>query len=236
MSKDLNLIEVIARGMCVRNAQYECVVRHSCTEATCTEWRGFGEEARAALLALEKEGHVVVGKDLLSAMAECVRKLPGGVWEVWTSNSYRRITANENGRSGPDGGVLHALTHRADGHPDLSMTAEELWALCALRNHVLAMLAAAPKATEHTVVPKDDGWQPIDAAPKDGTQIDLWCQPQRGQLTSGSYGRVPDCWFYAEKWWRLDLYEGDDQCRREVHNVTHWMPRPSPPAAPKVTE
>jgi hypothetical protein len=76
---------------------------------------------------------------------------------------------------------------------------------------------------------KAEPWLPIDTAPLDGMQIDLWCQPPRGQISSGSYGRVPDCWFCADRWWRVDIYEGDDQCRREVHNATHWMPRPAPP-------
>lgn len=116
-----------------------------CFTVSIVEWQ---MKARAALAAVEQSGHVIVPKEILDGMAECVRRLPGGVWEVWTSNSYRRITATENGRSGIDGGVLHAVTHRSDGHPDLSMTAEELWALCALRNHVLAMLSARPKVTQ----------------------------------------------------------------------------------------
>jgi len=70
-------------------------------------------------------------------------------------------------------------------------------------------------------------WQPIETAPTDGTQVDLWCRPVRG-LTTGSYARVPDCWFSVGRWWRNDD-NGDDMMRSEVHNATHWMPRPSSP-------
>lgn len=76
----------------------------------------------------------------INKLTECLSALPGGHWEVATSNSYRRIYAQENGRAGPDGGVLHAYKQR-DGHPDLSMTAEQLRALCDLRNTVAEMLA-----------------------------------------------------------------------------------------------
>lgn len=70
----------------------------------------------------------------------CLNAMPGGRWEVWTSNSYRRVTAVIAGRSQQDGGVLHAYRQRGDGHPDLSMTESELRALCDLRNTVAEML------------------------------------------------------------------------------------------------
>jgi hypothetical protein len=66
--------------------------------------------------------------------------LPTGRWEVWTSCSFRRITAVKNGRHGPDGGVLHGYVQRSDGHPDLSMSEEQLRALCDLRNCVAEIL------------------------------------------------------------------------------------------------
>lgn len=73
----------------------------------------------------------------------------------------------------------------------------------------------------------DRGWRSIATAPKDGTQIDVWCTPT--SLTGGSYGRTPDCWFSSGKWWRHDFAFGDHTCRSEVANVTHWMPRPLGP-------
>ena len=79
--------------------------------------------------------------DVIEKLTACIKTMPDGHWEVATSNSFRRVYARKNGRSGPDGGVLHAYVQRSDGHPDLSMTAEELRALCDLRNTVAEMLA-----------------------------------------------------------------------------------------------
>lgn len=39
-----------------------------------------------------------------------------GPWEMWTSNSFRRISSKATCR---DGDVLHAVVQRSDGHPDL---------------------------------------------------------------------------------------------------------------------
>ncbi len=63
--------------------------------------------------------------------------LPDGFWEVWTSNSFRRITApRSGGGDGVDGGVLCGIRQRADGHPDLSMNEDQLTALCLLVNRL----------------------------------------------------------------------------------------------------
>jgi hypothetical protein len=69
-------------------------------------------------------------------------------------------------------------------------------------------------------------WQPIETAPKDGTEIDLWVKAPPTQLSGGSYGRVPDCWFAFDEWRTWDVFEGETVT---VNNVTHWMPRPEPP-------
>lgn len=71
-------------------------------------------------------------------------------------------------------------------------------------------------------------WQSIKTAPRDGTEVDLWCRSPG--FSGGGYARIPDCWFSDGKWWRYDA-NGDDQCRERVHNATHWMPRPPPPSA-----
>lgn len=75
----------------------------------------------------------------VAALVDAVDRLPSGTWEVWTSNSYRRITASHDGRHGPDGGVLHGTIQRSDGHPDLSMSADQLQAICDLVNGVRAL-------------------------------------------------------------------------------------------------
>jgi len=70
-------------------------------------------------------------RDAVSA----VDRLPPGVWEAWTSCSYRRITERE----GPDGGVLHATIQKSDGHPDLSWNEDQCCALCDLVNGIRAL-------------------------------------------------------------------------------------------------
>lgn len=70
-------------------------------------------------------------------------------------------------------------------------------------------------------------WQSIETAPKDGTRVDLWIAPPG--LSTGA-GREPDCWWSAGKWWKYDEAFGDDQCRSQIWNATHWQPLPAPPA------
>ena len=72
--------------------------------------------------------------DQLTRMRQAIAALPDGTWEVWTSNSFRRITAVKNGRHGQDGGVLSGTIQRSDNYPDLSMNEKQLRALCDLRN------------------------------------------------------------------------------------------------------
>ena len=51
---------------------------------------------------------------------DALRDLPDGPWEVWTSCSFRRISAKG------DGDVLCGTIQRSDGHPDLSMKTSHL--------------------------------------------------------------------------------------------------------------
>ncbi|MEJ1172654.1 DUF551 domain-containing protein [Agrobacterium sp. CMT1] len=68
------------------------------------------------------------------------------------------------------------------------------------------------------------GWQPIETAPKDGSEIlALW---KRSQIQSNGYGVV---WFEDGSWREFDY-----ECL--VSDPTHWMPLPSPPAAPSKQE
>lgn len=93
-------------------------------------------------------------------------RLPAGPWEVWSSNSFRRIT----GPDGKDGGVLSAYVQRSDGHPDLSMTEQQLADLCALRNALPRLLASSRSPEGGEVEPKP---LPLDLAPRDGTMLRL---------------------------------------------------------------
>ncbi len=72
----------------------------------------------------------------------------------------------------------------------------------------------------------DSKWQPIETAPKDGTQIDLWC--------SFSERRHTDmCWsdFYTQHTSPADKLPSWGPKIRNGYprNFTHWMPRPKTP-------
>lgn len=57
-------------------------------------------------------------------------------------------------------------------------------------------------------------WQPIETAPKDGTNIIVYCPlPGSEYIVTARFIRV----------W-VDSYEGED-----IFNPTHWMPLPEPP-------
>lgn len=65
-------------------------------------------------------------------------------------------------------------------------------------------------------------WQPIETAPGDGTEIDVWVPDG-----AGGY-RVPDAyWCGADRKWRQT-----GQCHHLSWHAepTHWMPSPHPPA------
>lgn len=70
-------------------------------------------------------------------------------------------------------------------------------------------------------------WQPIETAPKDGTDVLLWCagamEPSYALIASwvDFKGEAPDGWCDAS----TGRY--NDGCP-----PTHWMPLPSPPETP----
>jgi hypothetical protein len=96
--------------------------------------------------------------------------LPPAPWELWTSSSFRRIT----GPDGKIGGVLHAYNQRGDGHPDLSMPEDQLFALVRLRNALPALLARIRELEEgvKAVLARDAEWAP-SGQPNDCNCINL---------------------------------------------------------------
>lgn len=73
-------------------------------------------------------------------------------------------------------------------------------------------------------------WQPIETAPKDGTEIDMWCPDERGGC------RYPDA-----KWMKCKYEPNKGEYAWHDWNPefewepiggipTHWMPLPDPPA------
>jgi len=69
-------------------------------------------------------------------------------------------------------------------------------------------------------------WQPIETAPKDGTEVDLWVV-----YSHGGYRR-PDCKFEDGYWWYGDVLpaEAREKGGDDWDTIaTHWMPTPGPP-------
>ena len=67
-------------------------------------------------------------------------------------------------------------------------------------------------------------WQPIETAPKDGTEVDLWCT----NVADGAGSRFAEMFFDEGQWtdWRSYRLE-------QKWKPTHWMHCPTGPAAPK---
>lgn len=88
--------------------------------------------------------------ETVARLREDLTLLPPGPWQVWTSCSYRRIRGGERN----DIRVLDPVLQNGDGHPDLSMPAGQLEALCriinALRDNpaLLSALTKQPSPTE----------------------------------------------------------------------------------------
>jgi hypothetical protein len=62
-------------------------------------------------------------------------------------------------------------------------------------------------------------WQPIETAPMDGTEVDLWAN-----------GRRTDCHIHCGEWLKWMSTSVDDEPRwLPIEQPTHWMPLPEPP-------
>jgi len=70
-----------------------------------------------------------------------------------------------------------------------------------------------------------DQWQPIDTAPRDGRDIDVWVR----HTSSGTEERIVDVCWYNGGWYSYerDFFEVSFE-------VTHWMPIPAGPGASDV--
>ena len=68
-------------------------------------------------------------------------------------------------------------------------------------------------------------WQPIETAPKDGTQLLLFCGDEWYGIIVGHYGELITC----------DYLTGDEETETcwqsglEKYCPTHWMPLPKSP-------
>lgn len=87
-------------------------------------------------------------------------------------------------------------------------------------DHYLVEAIAAYDAAE-----KDDGWRPIETAPRDGTYILLCFQPPF--TDTHSPGVSVGCWADSGKWWLTSIWAATTPHKQP----THWRPLPPPPRA-----
>lgn len=79
-------------------------------------------------------------------------------------------------------------------------------------------------------------WQPIKTAPKDGTEVLLWCRcawrDATGFVDKGSFRMDANASPGDSAEWLKDDYD-DYSCGMASTplNPTHWMPLPEPPEA-----
>lgn len=80
------------------------------------EWAPCAPPEAAACTPTDGENmELAVAAQLIAEARKHDAAMTEGPWEVWTSNSFRRITA----QGGQDGGVLSGTIQRHDGQPDL---------------------------------------------------------------------------------------------------------------------
>lgn len=86
--------------------------------------------------------------------------------------------------------------------------------------------AASPPAPTPLPAGMVDGWRPIETAPRDGTQVDLW------QPIGDSGDRIADCRWMNGCWreWGIGDFDTMDWRRLDGREPTHWRPLPAPPA------
>lgn len=88
-------------------------------------------------------------------------------------------------------------------------------------------------AAWNTRATADDGWQPIETAPKDGTEFQSWCIRPEGPDEKGWWepkARVNLDSGAFELWGRTD-YDQDGWDTYIHVRLTHWRPLPAPPSS-----
>ncbi len=73
-------------------------------------------------------------------------------------------------------------------------------------------------------------WQPIETAPKDGTEVDLWCEPFDA-MEVGNACRMTNCMFseHSDDVWKAYVALHGWCSIEKFWRPTHWMPVPTPP-------
>jgi hypothetical protein len=97
-----------------------------------------------------------------------------------------------------------------------------------IANEIVAALTSEPQAP----------WQPIETAPKDGTEIDVWVLDARRAIPTGR--RYTNAKWHGYGWQWFDPYYGDVGAYVGLDNgvnvrVTHWMSAPTAPVTRPVS-
>jgi len=84
----------------------------------------------------------------------------------------------------------------------------------------------AAKRWNRRALPDDDGWQPIETAPKDGTQILAWCVHINAKYSKDPIEERWECPVIAS--W-IDFNKGGWTWHGMAGTFTKWRPLPKPP-------
>jgi hypothetical protein len=128
--------------------------------------------------------------------------------------------------------------------PEVLIASSEIWKLLQMSSmngildeeHLPKLARDIAQLADRSVSPalpsrgelEEDGWRPIDTAPKDGTEILIWIAEPWSKVEKAR-------WYQPWGNWQSGAIP-DDPVREELYGIgsslpTHWMPVPSRPAA-----
>lgn len=92
-----------------------------------------------------------------------------------------------------------------------------------------AMIAATQQPVSEGV-----GWRPIETHDGLDGDVDVWLAPLDEEGNALTPCRQPNAWFEVDGWWCWP--SGAVGPVRINHRITHWMPKPAPPAPNPIGE
>ncbi len=119
------------------------------------------------------------------------------------------MTAENDARGGPPDIVARLMEFAGERYPD----------------DICGKECMAEAAAEIERLRAAQAWQPIETAPRDGTEVIMFghgCLGAGFYEAGGNYRRGDDGW-----WWEMD--RGDLLTAKNA-DPTHWRPLPDPPA------
>ena len=81
-----------------------------------------------------------------------------------------------------------------------------------------------------SLIRAEDGWMPIESAPKDGTRVLLWIVPREDSWGTVEPSAVIGDWVvWLDREHRAGMRDGWSWYGSAQCEPTHWRPLPSPP-------